>query len=710
MKKLIICEKPSLAKNVCSALALMGESATRLDGYFETPSYFVAPAFGHLFTLCGIEEYNPNYNPEEKHKWTLDVLPFVPESFMFRLKTDPKTRKADAGVKKQFGVLKALVNSKEVEEIINCGDADREGEIIVRIILDQAGNKKAVKRLWIPDQTEQTIMHGLKTLHRSQEYDALAAEGYARMYVDWLYGINLTRYASIKYGTMLRIGRVIGAIVKAICERDRAIRTFKPVTYYQPISDAETNGCKILLSSKFHFDVDKKDDAAAQCADYNALGAVVKDKTTKEQTISSPKLFSQSGLQNVLSKRYGFAPDKTLSLVQALYEAGYVSYPRTPTEYLATAEKEKTKHILNAIGDGVVFKDHKRIFDDSKIESHSAITPTSKIPKEGSINGDEKSCYDTIFNRFCAVFSAEDCIEEKTTITIAVGDKEDFTLTGSVPIKAGWKAYDQPEKEDGEQKELPVLAIGDKVNINFAPKEKQTQPPKHYSVETLNNYLRDPFKDEKKTAETDDEEYKNLLAGLEIGTEATRSGIIKTAIDSQYIELTKSTYKILPAGEALVDTMDKLNIDMSKQKTALMGKAVKDVFRGNKSIADVVALTSQELSTIINQQVEIERFSAPGSDEKESFGACPRCGKPVVETPRAYSCSFGSECGFALWKDNKFLSGAKKKLTGSMVKSLLKTGSVSVKGLTAKSGKKYDCTVVLEDTGKYVNLKPNFNG
>lgn len=694
---------------MCNALALTGEKAQRKDGYFETPSYIIAPAFGHLVTLCSIEEYRLDYNPAEKYNWTLDVLPFVPKKVKFQLKQDLATRKPDAGVKKQYGVIKMLINSKEIDTIINCGDADREGEIIVRLILAQAENKKLVKRLWIPDQTEKTILNGLKTLRESKEYDALAAEGYARMYMDWLYGINLTRYATLKYGKMLRIGRVIGAIVKAICDRDRAIREFKPVTYIQPTSNAETNGCKIELSSKNRFAADKKADAEAFCSVYNALGAAVKDKTIEKKAVSAPKLFSQSGLQNVLSKRHGFAPDKTLSLVQKLYESGYVSYPRTPTEYLATAEKDNVRAIIAVInGDAgaLTFKDSKRIFDDSKIESHSAITPTTKNPKPDALTGDDKICYDTIYNRFCAVFCAEECIEEKTTIIIAVGDREDFALKGSVPIQAGWKAYDQPDKKDEEEKVLPALSVGDKVNILFLPQAKQTTPPKHFTVEMLNNYLRNPFKNEN-AAETDDEDYKNLLACLEIGTEATRSGIIKTAIDSQYITLAKSTYKILPAGESLVDTMEKLNIDMSTQKTAQMGRAVKDVFKGAKSIEDVVGVTKAELDGIIGQKVDIERFEKPAP---EAYGNCPRCGKPVIETPKAYSCASGKAgCGFAIWKDNSFLTSAKKKLTGSMVRSFLKSGSVQVKGLTSKAGKKYDCTLVLEDTGKFVNIKPDFN-
>lgn len=717
MKQLIICEKPSLAVNVCKALAMMGENPQKKEGYFESNGYFVTPAFGHLFTLCDIEEYQANYDPEAKPKWTLDGLPFIPSQFKFKLKPGKENKNApDAGVKKQFGIIKKLIHSKETKSIIHCGDSDREGEIIVRLILEQAENTKPVFRLWLPDQEEKTIVSSLKNMEDDRKYDPLADEGFARMYIDWLYGINLTRYTSIKYGKMQRVGRVIGAITKAICDRDREIRNFKPQTYFVAVSQEETANKKIELVSKIRFTETEKNQATELCNEYNSLGAKAKDKNTKEKVIPAPKLFSQSSLQNCLSKRFGFSPDTTLKLVQRLYEAGFVSYPRTPTEYMATAEQEKVKNIIEIINpmknNTLIFKDTKRIFDDSKIESHSAITPTTKIPKDSDFKStDEKDCYTTIFNRFCAVFYEENCVVQETKIIIGVGDKEDFTLTGIVPIQPGWQVVEKPETKDEDEKalkELPALEPGDPVNINFVPAEKQTTPPKHFTVETLNNYLRNPFHHEKKDAkENDDNEYRNLLDGLEIGTEATRSTIIATAIASNYIKLNKITYTIEPDGETLVDNMATLGIDMSKEKTAMMGKSIKDVYKGQSTIKNVVGEVKGELEQIIGQNVELKRYEKPEPTEKEILGECSRCKQPVLETPKAYSCS--ARCGFAIWKSNKFLENGKKKLTAKMVRDLLKKGEVKVTGVySAKSDKKYDCTIVLEDTGTFVNLKPAF--
>ena len=694
---------------------MTGEKVQRKEGYSESAKYCVVPAFGHVFSLCDREEYNPDYNPETKTKWTLDVLPFVPATFQFKLMPDAKNKKAaDSGVKKQFEIIKRLIHDNSISSIIHCGDSDREGEIIVRLILEQANNIKPVYRLWLPNQAEETIASALNDLKSDSKYDALANEGYARMYIDWLYGINLTRYASIKYGSLLRIGRVIGAIVKAICERDREIRNFIPKKYLVAVSKEKTAGIDVELTSKKKFPFGNMDDVKSLCADYNSLGAVIKDKKTENKVINSPKLFSQSSLQNTLSKRFGFSPDKTLQLVQSLYESGYVSYPRTPTEYLAIAEKEQVNKVIDAIntkGNNLVFKDNKRIFDDTKIESHSAITPTVKIPGASNFKSeDEKLCYETIYNRFCATFCPEDCIVSQTKLIIAVGDKEEFTLTGNVPVKNGWKAYDKPDDDNDkgkQEKELPPLNIGDNVNIKFLPVEKQTTPPKHYTVETLNNYLRNPFADNKKVAkENDDEEYRNLLDGLEIGTEATRSGIIKTAIVSGYIKLTKSTYTIEQAGERLVDSMSGLGIDMSKEKTAMMGKAIKDVYKGERNTTAVLQDVQKELNSIIGSGKEIQRHERPATEDKETFGNCPLCGKPVIDTPKAYGCS--SRCGFAIWKENKFLTNGKKKLTKTMVKKLLKEGKVKVDGLvSAKTGKEYSCHLVLEGKG---NLKAEFGG
>ena len=499
---LIIAEKPSLARNIVSAIGNM----KRNDGFYSNDEYLVSWAFGHLFSLADIEDYEDT--PPKEIRWKMDNLPCFPKKFKFNLKKD-SSKQVDAGVMKQFNIISTLCNREDVDKIVNAGDSDREGEIIVRLCIENAlKTEKDIYRLWLPDQTSETISQGLTEMKLDSEYDNLANEGFARTYIDWLYGVNLTRYATLKTGTLLRVGRVIIPIVKAIYDRDMAIRNFVPEMYYGMWSNEETNGELVELNSKEKFD--KKDQAKAQelCDKYNSVDAIVKDKKVKKDTMSPPKLFSLTKLQNLLGKKYKIPMDKSLEIVQRLYESGYLTYPRTNSEYLAVAEKDKVKKILDniaKIGYPVKFKDKKTIFDDSKIESHSAITPTYKIPSKESLTEEEFLIYQTVFKRFVAVFCSDECKVEKTEIKISVGEYEDFILKGMTIVEPGWTKFEAPSSKD---KILPNLSIGDKVNTLFKLKEKETTPPKHYTIETLNNYLMNPFKEDKKELDDKLEEMK----------------------------------------------------------------------------------------------------------------------------------------------------------------------------------------------------------
>ena len=422
----------------------------RADGYFIGNGYIVTWVFGHLFSLADIEYYNPN--PDGSVKWTINNIPCFPSEFVFELKKDNITKQPDSGVVKQFKIIESLVNREDVDTVINAGDADREGEIIIRICVDKAKKSdKSFMRLWLPDQTKETILASLNDLKSENEYNNLANEGYARTYIDWLYGVNLTRYATLKCGKLLRVGRVIVPIVKAIYDRDMAIRNFKPDIYYAVVSKAETNGEVIELVSKSTFAKQEKYKAEQLCTVYNSQKAIVTDKKIKKDTMKPGKLYSLTKLQNVLGKKHKMSMETSLKIVQDLYERGYVTYPRTNSEYLATAEKGKIKKILyivSKIGYPVNFKDGKNIFDDSKIESHSALTPTYKIPDKSALTEEQYTVYSTIMRRFVAVFCSEECIVEKTEITIDIGGLEEFSLKGNVIKQPGWTKYDEYSKKD----------------------------------------------------------------------------------------------------------------------------------------------------------------------------------------------------------------------------------------------------------------------
>ena len=684
----IIAEKPSLARNIVAGIGEMKKK----NGYFENSEYIVTWAFGHLFSLCDIEDYSPL--PSESKKWTLDNLPCFPDKFRFRLKKDDKG-KEDDGVKKQFETIKALLNRKDVDKIVNAGDSDREGEIIVRLCVNNAlSENKPFYRLWLPDQTPQTVSKALSEMKEEKEYENLANEGFSRTYIDWLYGVNLTRYASIKTGTLLRVGRVIIPIVKAIYDRDLEIENFKPEIYYALVSKAKTNGEVIELTSKYKFSAAEKAKAERCCERMNVLEAVVTDKKSKKEILFPGKLYSLTKLQNFLGKKYKMPMEKSLSIVQKLYENGYVSYPRTNSEYLATNEKDKVKQIISGVkklGYPVVFKDKKTIFDDSKIESHSALTPTYKIPDKGSLNDDEFTVYSAILRRFVAIFCEEECYIEKSELTISLGGKEDYSIKGSMILTEGWTKYDGGDKKD---KMLPKLEKGDKVNVDFHPEEKQTQPPKHYTIETLNNYLKNPFKDDKTSDENDDEDYKAIFKGLELGTEATRTGIIENAKKSGYISLKKDVYFIENGGKYLIEQLSDMNISMDKYKTSRLGQALKKVYHGEMTIDESVKMAENE----IRQVFETDKNAGSGF-YGDVIGKCPKCGKNVARGRYSYACEdFPDKCDF---KINLRILGCP--VPKEQAAKLLTNGKTDKMNFTSlKTGKVFSSSLKLDENKKVV--------
>ncbi len=694
---LIIAEKPSLGRNIAGALG----DFRRRDGYMESSNCLVTWAFGHLFSLADIEYYNPH--TDGGTRWSMDNLPCLPDEFKYELRR--AQNQADEGIIKQFGIIKMLCNREDVDTIVNAGDADREGEIIVRNCISAAlESKKSIKRLWLPDQTPETVRAAFHDMQNDAEYDSLANEGYARTYIDWLYGVNLTRYATLRTGTLLRVGRVIVPIVKAIYDRDMAIKNFRPEKYYSIASKEETKGETVELNSKLRFNGKQLDDAKKQCELYNASEAVVTSVKTKKDTLASGKLYSLSKLQNVLGKKYKMSMAQSLEIVQRLYEAGYLTYPRTNSEYLATAEKGKVKKILDncaALGYPVVFKDKKSVFDDSKIESHSAITPTYKIPDKGKLSETEMQVYSTVFRRFIAVFCAEDCVVRRVEMTVRVGEHEDFVLKGLTILENGWTKYDDSTQKD---KLLPSLQKGDRVNIKFVPVEKETAPPKHYTIETLNNYLKNPFREEKNTppdsvGADDAEEYRAMLEGVELGTEATRTGIIDNARKSGYIQLKKDVYTILPDGIYMIESLMRLGIEMDKYKTCEMGKALKQVYKNTMTVSESVGLAKAEVAKYFDTNVSV----APEDDTDTGFfgdkvGVCPVCSRAVKRGKFSYGCiGYKEGCSF---KINAVICG--RAISVSNVKMLLENGKSSkIRGFVSKKGTLFDSYLKIED-GKCV--------
>ncbi len=708
-KTLIIAEKPSLAKNIVAAINpspkwVTVDAKTR-TGYYESAQYVVSNAFGHLLSLNDAEDYNP-----ELKSWRSTNLPIIPDSFKYKIA-------GDRGVKAQFALLKKLISRDDIEKIVNAGDSDREGEIIIRNIIGHTGSKKPVFRLWMPDQTPQTIGAELSGMKPDCEYDNLANEGYARTYIDWLYGINLTRMATVKSGKLLRVGRVTSPIITAICEREREIRNFVPQKYYVPTHDKD--GLKLVSKKKF----DAPEECAALCDLYNRSRTYVKDRKTVRKTIPRPKLFALSDLQGDAGKAFRYTPKKTLDILQQLYEDGYVSYPRTNSQYMAVAEKKKAKDIIASIHktyaghfQNVGFMDTKNIFDDSKIEAHSGLTPTYKIPDVNSLPEEQKNLYRMIFMRFCSVFCLEDYTVDRTTLTID-NSHEIFTLNGDVTVTKGYTVYEPPKKKSAD---LPPLQIGDEITPAFRPEEKETTPPDHYTAETLNAYLKNPYSAKEKKELSDDEEAMDVISEVELGTEATRAGLIDAAIKSGYITLTKNKYGITDDGEFYVDSLAGLGINMAKDRTLNLGKSLKQVYRGGKNVPEVVEEAKSDLQSIcagaaVHPDARREFKGKEGASplfkpvgDGTPFCACLCCHGEIKEYSNGWFCSTEG-CPVHLMKDDKYFTKVCDGVSPETAKAILETGSCHFDKLVSKrTNKEYSATVTAEFGGAYPKYSMKF--
>ena len=681
MKKLIIAEKPSLARNIASALNIR----VNKEGYMENEKYIVSWAFGHLFKLRDVDGY-----VGEKRKWSEVKLPFFPKEFEFELKND-------SGIKKQYKILKNLINSKEVDEIVNAGDADREGQIIVDIIINAIKTDKKIKRLWLPEQTEETIRKAINNLEDNFKYKNLHNEGLARTYMDWLMGINLTRYISLKSNMLFPVGRVLIPVIKYIYDRDLTIKNFIPEKYFTIENETMCNGTLLKLICDKKYNLLELEKAKSYSYELNRNKGIVKDIIEKEIILNPPKLFSLSKLQSKLSKENKISFAKSLETIQKLYEKGFITYPRTNTEYLAEEEKDKVKELIKLYSDyRLEFKDSKKIFDSSKIESHSAVMPTLKIPDMNSLNLEEKIIFETIRNRFISNFLKEQTIINQTEIKIAVRN-EIFNLKGKSIKQEGFLKYEN-QKIDNK---LPYFEINQKIDVDFKVVDKLTVPPKKITEENLSNYLKNPFRKEKNQENEDDtQEYREIMKGIEIGTEATRTGIIENAKKYGYITSEKQNFSITEKGIKLIELLDLLHINLYVEKTVEFSMLQKDIYNNRKNINDIIEKTKSELQNIINQDIEVEKLEK----EMEVIGKCPKCNSNIYENSKSYYCSnYKNGCKTSLWKEANYF-GQKIKISKDNAKKLL-SGEQVVFKIKSKSGKEYNAHFGIEINGDYLNLQ-----
>lgn len=708
MKQLIIAEKPNIARCITSAIY---EKFTKNEGYFESDNYIVTYCFGHLFQLWEFDDY---FN-RSKTPWNMEELPFMPTKFNYKIKND-------GGCDKQYKIIEKLILRNDVNTIINAGDADNEGTVLVHIpvmkALEKCNTAKKIMRLWIPEQSEETIRSSLKSLKPIEHYRHMYNEGIARAAMDWTYGIIYSRAVSLACQSTLPIGRVLTSIVKYIYDRYVEQQNFKVETFYtiSGLIDKEGNAIKTTLKD-VKFDKYGLKDAQALVNKLNEAKTLVENVESKEISKEPPHLFSLDKLQTKMGNQYKWGNSKTLTVLQKIYENGYVTYPRTNTEYLSNNDKpkiSKTVEEFKKLGYKVEMNDSKRIFNDSKIESHSAITPTSeKASKASELQGDEKILYDVIKNRFLANFCSEKAIVNQVKVTLSILDEYIIELSGQTVIELGYLQYENNVSE----KTIPKFKIGEILNTKYAVEEGKTQPPKNVNIAELNNFMKNPFRKKLKTTGEDeddslddDEEYKNILAGLEIGTVATRAGIIENAKVYKYIKEVKGIFTIEPKGIYLMQQLEKLQVDMSKEKTASFGQMLKKISRNETTIDQCLENVKVDIFETVNRIKGTKVTTYSSSVEKEVIGKCPKCGKNIYESAKSFYCegfkNTDNKCTFSLFKENKFFKDKGKLINKTIAKKLLKEGKVLVKGFKKKDGKgTYDAIVSMSFDEKYVNFK-----
>lgn len=599
-RTLILGQKPIFARNAVAALEINGEIFKQEEkNVYISEKYIVTSCYGHLYNLCDIEMYRPNYEKQKNYDWSETELPFCPKKLRFKF--CPKDKSVIPWIK----IIKKYVNDKSVTNILHFGDSDREGEIIVRIALGMAENKKPVYRIWAETQLPTTILEAINGAKPDALYDNIASAGYTKMYCDWLYDINLTRYLTLKINkpnTVYRIGLAQIAILNIIYNREIEIISFKPKKYYTLASQKVSINDEIELNSKHEFKISDKERAEYLAANYTHDGAKIKKCKYNKRTLDRPRLYSLTTLQNEMSEKHNFSPDYTLELVHDLYEKGFISYPCTPSEYLTKGQIPTVQNIINILIK-IGFENisiQENIFNDSKVEYHSAIIPTVRIPNEKEFNEmieDMRICYNRILYRFLSVFCNDECIINDMQMEILVGsenrENEIINVKGQKLLQKGFLQYDGQLSE----KQLPELKENDNVNVRFELVQKETNPPERFTVKTLNQYLENPYGNE---MDYEQLRIKNIKDGNEIGTVETRANIIKTLINWGYVILDKTTYKITDKGKELIEAAIQFHIDVGKEKAIQMQQYIQSVYQGKKTTKECVIYMRDEIYHTIN--------------------------------------------------------------------------------------------------------------
>lgn len=686
--KLIIAEKPSVAAAYAAAL----DVRERKDGYIEGGGYLISWCIGHLVGLSEAAAYGEQY-----HKWSYDTLPILPKEWQYTVAKDKD---------KQFNILKELMHREDVTEVINACDAGREGELIFRFVYEIAGCTKPMKRLWLSSMEEDAIRTGFSLLKDGADYETLYASALCRAKADWIIGINATRLFSCLYHHTLNVGRVQTPTLKMLVDRDAAITGFQKEPYYHVC--LALDGVE-AVSERIR-EKEKAEGLKTACERSQTVCTTV---TREKKTLAPPKLFDLTLLQREANRIYGYTAKQTLDLAQALYEKRLLTYPRTDSNFLTDDMEGTAADIIELVGvklpfmSGAVFTPEiSRLLDSKRVSDHHAIIPTMALAKAdpGALSESERNILFLVGARLLMA-AAEPHVYEAVTAVFSCAGAE-FTAKGRAVLAEGWKGIEKrfrtflkkvPDAEDDEAVlELPSFTEGQSFDAPpVRVTEHETKPPKPHTEDTLLSAM-----ERAGNEETDEDAERRGL-----GTPATRAAIIEKLVASGFVQRkgrqlipTKNGYNLIAV---LPDTLTSAHLTAEWENALLLiarGKADPDAFLSGIETMTRELIKAHPFLT----GDEAKRFQ----EERKVVGKCPRCGSDVFEGRKNYYCA-DKGCAFVMWKDDRFFSDRKVIFSEKIAADLLKSGRAKVKKLySPKTGKTYDGTVLLADTGgKYVNYK-----
>lgn len=682
---LVIAEKPSVAQAIAKVLGATG----RQDGYLEGNGYIVSWCVGHLVELAEPEEYDGKFE-----KWRKEDLPIIPgkDGMEWKYQVSMTT-------KKQFNILKDLMKREDVSCTTNACDAGREGELIFRLVYDKCGCRKPMKRLWISSMEDEAILDGFANLKDGADYDKLYEAAVCRERADWIVGINATRLFSTLYGQTLNVGRVMTPTLALVVEREAAIRSFKPESFYTLVLHCEG----ISLTSERFDSKEKVDSLAEACGEEGKIQIVKAEKKEKQE--KAPTLFDLTNLQREANKRLGYTAQQTLDYTQSLYEKKLVSYPRTDSRYLTEDMEDMLPGLISKVQkrftmEATKVQNLQVVINGKKVTEHHAIIPTTSVDKVdlAELPSGEREILKLIVTRLLEAISAPYCYMETVIEGTCAGKV--FKAKGKQVIELGWKTV-APSKSDGKddiENNCHIdrkYSVGDETVIkSLECKEGKTSAPKSFTEGTLLSAL------EKAGAD----ELLDEAAKKGLGTPATRAGIIEKLVRIGFIERRgdKKTKYLIPThkGEALITIVPEAiqSASMTAEWEQRLLEIEKDTYSGNQFMDEIAELVSNLVETyevIPDAEVLMHPVYAP-------IGKCPCCGMDVIEKSKGYFCS-DKECKFALWKENRLFDSLSKKMTKQIAEQLLKNGKAKLKKCrSVKIGKTYDCTVVLSvnDSGQ----------